>query len=120
MDQQLQEISALFGVDWMRLWSLNMDITHPDYVVYNQQVVMVGHLYKVAPNERMDRIAHRLGMSVQQLRDLNYDVAASDALLQPGQELCVVPNSCTGLKDTFYSGMVYKDDKFYAASKTGQ
>jgi len=115
-DQQLQEISALFGVDWMRLWSLNQNIMHPDYVVYTEQVVSVGHLYKVAPNERMDRVSQRLGMSVQQMRDLNYDIASNDALLQPGQELCVVPNSCKGLKDTFYTGMVYKDDKFYAAS----
>jgi len=64
----------------------------------------------------MDHVSQRLGMSVQQMRDLNYDIASNDAVLQPGQELCVVPNSCKGLKDTFYTGMVYKDDKFYAAS----
>ena len=117
-DQQLQEISALFGVDWMRLWSLNMGIAHPDYVVYNHQVVSVGHLYRVAPNERLDRIAQRLGMPMEQMLDLNFDLNATDDTLTTGQELCVVPNSCQGQKDTFYSSMVYKDDKFYAAAKT--
>jgi len=119
MDQQLQEISALFGVDWMRLWSLNMAISHPDYVVYNQQIVSVGHLYRVAPNERLDHIAQRLGMSMEQLRDLNFDIAEVQTV-ETGQELCVVPNSCRGQKDTLYSSMVYKDDKFFAAAKTGQ
>ena len=118
-DQQLQEISALFGVDWMRLWSLNMGIAHPDYVVYDGQVVSVGHLYKVAPNERLDRIAQRLGMTMELLLDLNFDlVNATVNTLAIGQELCVVPNSCQGHRDTFYSGMVYKDDKFYAPAKT--
>ena len=118
-DQQLQEVAALFNVDWMRLWSLNLNLTHPDYVVYKKQVIMVGHLYRVAPNDRMDRISQRLGMSVSQLRDLNYDIGNDDTLAT-GQELCVVPNSCKGEKETFYSGMVYRDDKFFAAAKTGQ
>ena len=58
-DQQLQEVAALFNVDWMRLWSLNLNLTHPDYVVYKKQVIMVGHLYRVAPNDRMDPAARR-------------------------------------------------------------
>ena len=95
-----------------------MGIAHPDYVVYSQQVVSVGHLYRVAPNERLDRIAQRLGMPMEQMLDLNFDLNATDDTLTTGQELCVVPNSCQGQKDTFYSSMVYKDDKFYAAAKT--
>ena len=118
-DQQLQEISALFGVDWMRLWSLNMDLMHPDYIVYKQQVVWIGHSYKVAPNERMDGISRRFGMSVEQLRDLNFDIA-NKSFVETGQELCVVPNSCVGAKDSFYSTMVYQNDKFFAAFKAGQ
>lgn len=118
MDQQLQEISALFDLDWMRLWSLNLDITHPDYVVYNEQVVSVGHLYRVAPNERMDQISQRLGMSMQQLRDLNFDIDGNN-IVKTGQTLCVVPNSCRGQRETFYTGMVYKDEKFLASANTG-
>jgi hypothetical protein len=122
MDQQLQEVSGLFGVDWMRLWSLNMPIAHPDYVVYDKQVIWVGHLFKVAPNERMDHITQRLGMSMDLLYLLNWDLALASrtagSTLSPGQLLCVVPNSCTGRKDTFYSGMVYKNDKFFVAAKT--
>ena len=117
-DQQLQEISALFGVDWMRLWSLNLDLNHPDYIVYKENVVMIGHRYRVAPNERMDGISRRLGMPEQQLRDLNFDIADTNTL-ETGQHLCVVPNSCVGQKESFYSSMVYKMDKFFAAAKTG-
>ena len=91
-------------------WALNLCQFMP---------IMVGHLYRVAPNDRMDRISQRLGMSVSQLRDLNYDIGNDDTLAT-GQELCVVPNSCKGEKETFYSGMVYRDDKFFAAAKTGQ
>ena len=118
MDQQLQEISALFDLDWMRLWSLNLDITHPDYVVYTEQVVSVGHLYRVAPNERMDQISQRLGMSRQQLLDLNFDIAGNNTV-ETGQTLCVVPNSCKGQKETFYTGMIYRDEKFFASANTG-
>jgi len=51
--------------------------------------------------------------------DLNFDlVNATVDTLAIGRELCVVPNSCQGHRDTFYSGMVYKDDKFYAPAKT--
>jgi hypothetical protein len=70
----------------------------------------------------MDHITQRLGMSMDLLYLLNWDLALASrttgSTLSPGQLLCVVPNSCTGTKDTFYSGMVYKNDKFFVAAKT--
>merc|ERR1712216_592259 len=50
-DQQLQEIASMFKVDWMRIWSLNANLTHPDYLVYGGQTLMIGHLYSTLSNE---------------------------------------------------------------------
>lgn len=115
-DQQLQEIASMFGMDWMRLWSLNQGMMHPDYIVYGQQVVNVGHLYKVATNDRIDGVAKRMGMSPAQMAELNYDVKGAMEL-QPGQELCVVPDSCEGMSRTIYSGTVFENGKFFNDAK---
>jgi hypothetical protein len=55
-------------------------------------------------------------MPLAQLSELNSDLQGS-MVLEPGQELCVVPNSCTGMARTIYSGSVYKDGKFYDDAK---
>jgi len=95
-DEQLQDIAAQFGMDWIRLWSLNLQVAHPDFVVNAGQQLSVGHLYRSGSRRDMpDAIARRMGMSAELLRDLNFDVDLS-APLELGQELCVVPDSCRG------------------------
>jgi len=103
-DQQLQEVAALFNVDWMRLWSLNPELMHPDYLVYGEQTLKVGHLYSALANEFPREIGKRMGMSDALLRDLNFGLDL-DARFDGGEELCVVPNSCTGTTGHRYSGL---------------
>ena len=104
MDQQLQEIAALFNVDWMRLWSLNTAILHPDYVIYGGQTVNIGHLYSALSNEMPLEIAKRMGMTEAQMRALNYGIRLGEPL-ERGDQLCVVPNSCRGAGASRYSGL---------------
>jgi hypothetical protein len=95
VDQQLQEIANIFNVDWMRLWSLNADLTHPDYIIYGGQTIMIGHLYRALPHEMPLQIAKRMGMPEEQMRALNHGLDV-EAELELGDQLCVVPNSCQG------------------------
>jgi len=49
-------------------------------------------------------VAKRMGMSDEQMENLNYKMDLEKPL-QQGQELCVVPNSCRGSTKTKYSGL---------------
>lgn len=49
VEQQLQELAGELGIDWMRLWSLNSALLHPDNLVYSGQEINIGHKYKVRP-----------------------------------------------------------------------
>jgi hypothetical protein len=96
-DQQLQHVAAAYGTDWMRLWSVNPEVMHPDYVPFVGQTITIGHLLRMdSENEMPASIARRMGMSLQQLKDLNYDVDTTHPLRR-GQMLCVIPDSCKGM-----------------------
>jgi len=96
VDEQLQDVAERFGMDWMRLWSLNLALHHPDFIVHAGQQIAVGHLYRsVSRHEMPAAVAKRMGMSEDLLRDLNNDLDHT-APLRLGQELCVVPDSCRG------------------------
>jgi len=116
-DMQLQELASVFHMDWIRLWSLNSmeaSLNHPDYLVLAEpaQVINVGHTYRVlAGTETLEQITRRFGMTMEQLKQLNYDLMDATEVME-GARLCVVPNSCTGLSQTIYSGLQYQDNKF--------
>lgn len=106
-DQQLQEIAELYSIDWMRLWSLNGALMHPDYVIYggpSAAPLMVGHLYSALSNEVPLEIAKRMGMSQNLMQKLNYGLDLFSPLSH-GDQLCVVPNSCTGAAKAQYSAL---------------
>ena len=107
-DQELQEVAAAFGLDWMRLWSLNGGLLHPDYVLFADQVLWVGHLFRAAGGEAPAALAARMGMSASRLQQLNMDLDVS-APLAAGQAVCVVPDSCRGAAQTVYSSIPYAD-----------
>lgn len=46
--------------------------THPDYLVYGGQTLMIGHLYSTLSNEFPREVGKRMGMTDALLRDLNY------------------------------------------------
>ena len=114
LDQELQAVAAAYGMDWMRLWSLNAELLHPDYVLLDDQVLWVGHLFQAAGGEVAEQLAARMGMDAAQLRMLNADVG-SGAVLAADQLVCVVPNSCRGAAATVYGSAGYADAAFLAS-----
>lgn len=46
-DQQLQEVAALFNVDWMRLWSLNPELVYSLLVA--QSLPSPRHRHRIPP-----------------------------------------------------------------------
>lgn len=115
-DQQLQELASFYQASWMQLWSLNLNIGHPDIMIYDQQVVMVGHKYRAGPRETAGGVAKRMGMAMRQLALLNYDLrhllegGAADVALNKSQELCLIPDSCKGLASTHFSQIKLEDE----------
>lgn len=71
---------------------------------------MADFLFQVAANDRAQNVAMRMGMSIAQMRDLNYGLGDETATLmeQGMMELCVVPNSCLGMKQNIYSDLTYR------------
>lgn len=102
-DQELQHIAGAFRTDWMRLWSLNPQLLHPDYIVYASPAatISVGHLMRVQPGEDAPGVARRMGMPLEQLQMLNHDIDVAQPLLH-NQTLCVIPNSCAGSAGSSY------------------
>jgi hypothetical protein len=112
-DQELQEVGAAFGLDWMRLWSLNADLLHPDYLLYAEQVLWVGHLFRAAGGETAEQLAGRMGMGVEALVRLNADLGPG-SVLAPAQLVCVVPDSCRGAAQSVYASAAFADASFLA------
>ncbi|EKX45227.1 hypothetical protein GUITHDRAFT_139145 [Guillardia theta CCMP2712] len=102
-NQRLLDIASSFGISWMQLWSANLDLHHPDYILYRSQVLQLGHLYHVKGTETKDGLVARFGMNLQLLHELNYDLMSSSSL-SAGSLVCVIPNSCTGMASTVYQG----------------
>jgi hypothetical protein len=115
-DQQLQELASFYDASWMQLWSLNHGIGHPDIMIYDQQIVMIGHKYHAGPQETAGGVAKRMGMPTRQLALLNYDMrehlegGLADVVLNKSQELCLIPNSCKGLASTHFSQIKLEDE----------
>mmetsp|Transcript_21118 Transcript_21118/g.47541 ORF Transcript_21118/g.47541 Transcript_21118/m.47541 type:complete len:316 (-) Transcript_21118:702-1649(-) len=101
--QRLPDISNSFGISWMQLWSANLELHHPDYIIYQSQVLWLGHLYQVKGTETKDGLIARFGMSLQLLHELNYDLTTSNTLAA-GSLVCVIPNSCMGMASSVYQG----------------
>jgi len=114
-DHELQSIAGSFGTDWIRLWSLNPGLMHPDYMLYGagNRTLNVGHLYRANPREMPAAVAARMGMQVEQLRFMNFGLDLSSPL-SAGQPLCVIPNSCAGHRESVYD-FKYASPGFFSA-----
>ena len=89
----------------------------PDAV---RQVLIVGHDYRAGPGESGDAVAARVGMGVEQLLALNFDLGLQAAAglglgLGEGQVVCVVPSPCSAPQESLYAGLVYRDGLFVPA-----
>lgn len=102
-DHELQTLAGSFGTDWLRLWSLNPSLMHPDYMLYGagNRTLNVGHMYRANPRELPAAVAKRMGMPIEQLRFMNFGLDL-DTPLAAGQPLCVIPNSCAGESDSVF------------------
>ncbi|KAJ1478332.1 hypothetical protein T484DRAFT_1817954 [Baffinella frigidus] len=72
-EHELAEVARLYNTDWLQMWKMNVDIKHPDYILFSGQA----------------------RTTVDALFDLNMDLGR-DPSLPVGYEVCVLPNSCVG------------------------
>jgi len=103
--QQLVDIARVYGSDWHTLLALNAGIKKPDSGVYENQLLYVGHPYRIAAGDTLTKISGRFGTSLGSLHAMNSDLDANGDLLV-GEELCVLPDSCTGMSNPFGVGGV--------------
>lgn len=98
-ERRLSEIGARFGTDWLQIWKLNPQITHPDYILFTGQSIDIGRLLAVGAGDNLESIALRYGTTVDVLYDLNYDLMRLPTIRE-GMMICVIPNSCKGQSDS--------------------
>ncbi len=87
------------------------------------QVLHVGHLLRAGPGETGAGVARRMGMPMEQLLGLNFDLALEAAggggalPLQEGRTVCVVPSPCAAPAEaeSVYAGLVFRDGRFVPA-----
>jgi hypothetical protein len=80
-------------------------------------VLHVGHDYRAGPGESGEAVARRLGMDVDMLLALNFDLRlraeGGEGLgLAEGQALCVVPSPCSAPEESLYAGLVLRNGVF--------
>ena len=56
-EQHLQELASLYKTDWLNVYSMNPTIKTPDRVLFEGQLVNIGHLYSVVPGDTVSKIA---------------------------------------------------------------
>lgn len=103
VEHQLAEVGALYGVSWLQLWKMNPPILHPDYILFQGQAIDIGRLLVVSPNDSLYAIAKRYGTDLESLYDLNMDLGRN-ASIEVGMELCIVPDSCKGERNSVFNG----------------
>jgi len=101
--ETLEDIARLFWTDWVQLWAVNPDISHPDTAVgYDLNsdafgaTINIGHLYQVSVGDTVASVAFKFGTTIKNLLQTNADLIDQVDLvtLQEGSTLCVIPNSC--------------------------
>ena len=124
--QQLQQVAAIYGSDWLQLWSHNQRIMHPDMQLSPADTLNIGHLYDVQPYDKPAEVAERFGMSAEGFARLNADVAVDKMGSEvcttvtncQGVQWCVLPNSCTGKSGSIYQ-KGFEDQGWYASATDG-
>ena len=56
-EQHLQEMASVYKTDWLNLYSMNPTIKTPDRLLFEGQLVNIGHLYNVVPGDTVSKIA---------------------------------------------------------------
>lgn len=101
-EESFISIASKFQTSWLQLWFSNPLLKHPDFPLDPSSsdsagVINVGRTFKTRPDDTVDSVSMRFGMSQQRLFDLNADIAT----VPPGQPwpmdqvVCVIPDSCS-------------------------
>ena len=94
-EDTLIQIAARFATNWLQIWHFNPTILHPDSELPPGDVINIGHLYEVEPNDALSVLADRFGTSIKHIKMNNWDLGSlTDAQLPLGKSICVIPNSC--------------------------
>jgi len=99
--ETLREVAHLFDTNWLQLYSLNPSISHPDFDLTPGGLINVGHIYRVALGDDVRRVASKLGMTMNKLSNMNWDLEMPESheeamshFIEVGAPLCVLPDSC--------------------------
>mmetsp|Transcript_3266 Transcript_3266/g.8206 ORF Transcript_3266/g.8206 Transcript_3266/m.8206 type:complete len:862 (-) Transcript_3266:194-2779(-) len=96
LEQSIVEIAAHFGTDWIQIWNMN-DAKSPDYILFQNQVLNIGHMYTITTGDSLSNLARRFGTTEKSLAFLNYELGELRSVnLTIGQEICMIANSCFG------------------------
>jgi len=102
LEQTIAEVASIFGTDWIQVFNLN-DLATPDYLLFKNQVLNVGHKYVVGTGDSVLKIARRFGTTDTSINFLNYELGELHTTdISVGQELCIIPNSCFGDVQTIW------------------
>ena len=90
----IKKIAAVFKVDWLTLWGLNSNLGSLETPPGKE--INIGRSYQVLDGDTMLSIATELGMSVSDIRRLNFDLTQPRAAtaLNPSSSICIFPNTC--------------------------
>merc|ERR1719183_1829946 len=105
--QSLASIAALFGTNYVQLWTLNPERSSPDDYVKSGDKIAVGHMYQVRATDNMRYLAVQFATTRGTIEMLNFDLVEAnevhnvtgdkDGLVHwAGKDVCILPHSCVG------------------------
>jgi hypothetical protein len=94
-----------YNSTWQQLWLLNPPLVNPNVDLRPGMEVNVGRMYVVRNGDTLGSVTQRFGSTESLMAMLNFDVQVcpvsfcpslwqQDAMLKPGQAVCVLPSSC--------------------------
>jgi hypothetical protein len=94
-DDTLHDISNDYclGTNWLRLWNSNPQVTDPDVIFHDSDLLNIGPVYHVQQGDTIRALSHRFSTTDHTILELNPDIEDQEQDLTPGQPLCVTPCS---------------------------
>ncbi|EKX53356.1 hypothetical protein GUITHDRAFT_101060 [Guillardia theta CCMP2712] len=90
-DETLLKIAHDYRIDWLQLWSANIQIQNP-YALGTSGVLLFGPTFPIIQNTSIADAALRFRTPERSLRSMNPELLTD--WIPPGTILCVVPDIC--------------------------
>eukprot|EP00960_Hanusia_phi_P033247 750365-Hanusia_phi.AAC.4 len=90
-DETLVKIAHDYRIDWLQLWSANIQIQNP-YGLSSTSVLLFGPSFPIIQNTSIAEAALRFRTPERSLRAMNPELSTD--WIPPGTILCVVPDIC--------------------------